>query len=113
MVTGSNPRCACVKFRSLRDNGTRGGQIAAHLALHLVDLAEGEHALADDGPRLVGVGVVACDLGGDHEGGEEEAVAGGAAGGGEARVEALEEEERRECDRAVKAGAVEGVGDEM
>lgn len=37
-------------------------QIIAHLALHLVDLAQGEHALGDDAPGLVGVGVVAHDL---------------------------------------------------
>ena len=50
-------------------------QVAAHLALHLVYLAEGEHALADDGPGLVRVGVVADDLARDHEGGDEEAMA--------------------------------------
>lgn len=59
-------------------------EIAAHLAFHLVDLAEGEHALADDGPGLVGVGVVADDLGGEHESGDEESVPGGPACGGEA-----------------------------
>lgn len=42
-------------------------EVAAHLALHLVDLAEGEHALAHDAPGFVGVGVVTDDLGGNHE----------------------------------------------
>jgi hypothetical protein len=28
-------------------------EVAAHLALHLVDLAESEHALSDDAPRFV------------------------------------------------------------
>ena len=42
-------------------------EIAAHLALHLVDLAEGEHALAHDAPGLVGVGVVTDNLGCNHE----------------------------------------------
>lgn len=46
-------------------------QITTHLPLHLVDLPKGEHALADDTPRLVGVGVVADDLGSDHERGDE------------------------------------------
>ena len=50
-------------------------EILAHLALHLVDLPELEHALADDRPGLVGVGVVADHLGGDHEGTDEQAVA--------------------------------------
>ena len=68
-------------------------EILAHLALHLVDLAEGKHALADDAPGLVGVGVVADDLACDHEGGNEEAVARGALGGGEVGLEALEEVE--------------------
>ena len=37
-------------------------EITAHLSLHLVDLAEGEHALGDDAPRLVRIGVVADNL---------------------------------------------------
>ena len=41
-------------------------EIAAHLALHLVGLAEGEHALIHDAPGLVRVGVVTDDLGGNH-----------------------------------------------
>ena len=43
--------------------------------VHLVDLPELEHALADDRPGLVGVGVVTDHLGGDHEGADEQAVA--------------------------------------
>ena len=42
-------------------------QVRAHLALHLVDLPEGEHTLADDRPRLIRIGVVADHLGSDHE----------------------------------------------
>ena len=42
-------------------------EVGAHFPLHLVALPEGEHALADDGPGLVRVGVVADDLEGDHE----------------------------------------------
>ena len=42
-------------------------EIGAHLAFHLVDLSKGEHALADNAPGLVGVGVIADDLGSNHE----------------------------------------------
>lgn len=37
-------------------------EVAAHLALHLVDLLKLEQFLSDDAPRLVRVGVVADDL---------------------------------------------------
>ena len=40
----------------------------AHLALHLVDLAQGKHALTDNTSRFVGVGIVADHFAGDHEG---------------------------------------------
>jgi len=42
-------------------------QVGAHLSFHLVDLPESKHALANDTPRLVGISVVADDLGGKHE----------------------------------------------
>jgi len=42
-------------------------QVGAHLSFHLVDLPERKHALADDTPRLVGIRVVANDLGGEHK----------------------------------------------
>lgn len=51
-------------------------EVPTHLALHLVDLAEGEHTLTDDAPGLVRVGVVADDLGRNHERRDVEAVAG-------------------------------------
>ena len=44
--------------------------------LHLVDLLKGEHALADDAQRLVGVCVITDDLGSNHECGNEEVVPG-------------------------------------
>lgn len=87
-------------------------QVGAHLAFHLVDLAEGEHALANDAPRLVGVGVVADHLAGDHEGREEETVSRRSAGGREALLEALEQIEGGEGDRLGQTSTVEGVGDE-
>lgn len=42
-------------------------QVGAHLSFHLVDLPESKHALANDTPRLVGISVVADNLGGKHE----------------------------------------------
>lgn len=42
-------------------------EVTAHLALHLIDLLEGEHALAHDTPGLVGVRVVADDFRRNHE----------------------------------------------
>jgi hypothetical protein len=39
--------------------------------------------LSDDTPRLIGVGVVADDLRGDHECGDEETVTAGSSSGGE------------------------------
>lgn len=88
-------------------------QVRTHLALHLVDLAEGEHGLADDGPGLVAVRVVTHDFARDHERGEEEAVARGAACGGKAGLEAVEEGECGEGDGGMQARAVECVSDEV
>lgn len=68
-------------------------EVPTHLAFHLINFPEREHALANDGPGLVGVGVVADDLGGEHEGGKEEAMARRAAGVREAGFEAVEEGE--------------------
>lgn len=88
-------------------------EVAAHLSLHLVDLAKGEHSLPDDAPRLVGVGIVAHDLRGDHKCRYEEAVTGRAPGSGETALEAVEEEERRVGNRGGEASAMEGICDEM
>jgi hypothetical protein len=87
-------------------------EVGAHLALHLVDLAEGEHALADDAPGLVAVRVVADHLAGDHECGQEEAVPRGSASGREALLEALQQIEGGEGDGFVETGAMEGISDE-
>lgn len=62
-------------------------EVAAHFALHLVDLFERIEILAHDAPRLVRVSVVADDFGGNHESGDEKAVARGAPGGREALFE--------------------------
>ena len=50
-------------------------QVGALFPLHLVDILEGEHAVADDGAGPVGIGLVAHDLGGDHERGYRQAMA--------------------------------------
>jgi hypothetical protein len=42
-------------------------EITAHLAFHLIDLAQRKHALSNDAPGLVRVSVVANDFRGDHE----------------------------------------------
>jgi hypothetical protein len=43
-------------------NGKLPLEVRTHLALHLVDVAKVEHALSDDGPRLVAVCVIADDF---------------------------------------------------
>ena len=43
-------------------------EVLAHLPFHLVDLPKLEHPLSNDGPRFVGVGVVAADSRGECEG---------------------------------------------
>jgi hypothetical protein len=58
-------------------------EVRAHLVLHLIYLLESVEVLSDDTPRLVGVGVVANDLRGDHEGRNEQTVATGSSSGGE------------------------------
>jgi hypothetical protein len=87
-------------------------QVGAHLAFHLVDLTESEHALADDAPRLVAVSVVTDHLAGDHERRQEQTMTGRSAGGREALFEALKEVEGGEGNRLWQTGAVEGVSDE-
>lgn len=82
------------------------------LALHLVDLAEGEEVLSDQRPRLVRVGVVHRDLAREHQGREEEAVGGGrrAASRGVAGLETGEKEERLVGNGDGKTSAVQRVG---
>jgi hypothetical protein len=50
-------------------------EVVTHLALHLVDLVKVGDTLADNAPGLIGVGVVADDLGGNHEHRDIESVA--------------------------------------
>jgi hypothetical protein len=49
-------------------------EITTHLPLHLVHLLQREHLLADDAPTLIAVGVIAYDLGGNHESRDEKPV---------------------------------------
>lgn len=65
-------------------------QVVAHLALHLVDLPQRKHTLTNDTPGFVRVGVIADDLGSNHERRDEEAVPGGTACGDEPRLQPLE-----------------------
>ena len=64
-------------------------QVTTHLALHLVNLPQGEYTLANDAPRLVGVSIVANNLGDGHKHGNEKAVTRQALCGEEASLEAL------------------------
>ena len=68
-----------------------------------------EHTLANNAPRLVGIGVVANDLGGDHKRGDEKAVTRRALCGGEASLEALKEIQRGKGNGNVKARTMERV----
>lgn len=49
-------------------------EVAKQLTLHLVDLAQAEEALANNGPALVRVRVVAAALAGNHERRDEKTV---------------------------------------
>lgn len=42
-------------------------QVGAHLLFHLVDLPKHKHSLTDNTPGLVGVSVIADDLGSNHK----------------------------------------------
>jgi len=85
------------------------------LALHLVDLLEGKEVAPDDGPGLVGIGIVHGDLGREHEGGQEESVRGGCSAPGRRipLLQAGKEEEALVDDGDGEPRPVEGVGDEL
>jgi hypothetical protein len=68
-------------------------EVGTHLTLHLIDLPKGEHALTDNAPGLVGVGIIAYDLGSNHECRDEESVSRGPASGDESRLESLQKVE--------------------
>lgn len=78
-------------------------EVRAHLALHLVGLAQREEVLADDGPGLIRVRVVTDDLTRNHEGGEEVVAAAAPVGRGEAHLEAVEQNERGVVDGGAQA----------
>lgn len=78
-------------------------QIAAHFSLHLVYFPEGEHALTDDGPTLVGISVVADHLAGDHKGRDEETMTRGPTRSGEAGLESGEKKQGGKCHGDVKS----------
>jgi len=85
--------------------------LAAGCCAQVLSLNSGRER-SNNGPGLVGVGTVADDLGGEHEGGDEEPVPGGPAGSREVGFQSLEEVEGSEGHRVgVQSGAVEGVCD--
>ena len=88
-------------------------EIGAYLVLHPVDLPKSERALADDAPGLVGVGVIADDLGSNHECGDEQTVAGGTACGDKPGLQSLQKVECSKGRRGRKPCAMEGIGDEV
>lgn len=88
-------------------------QVAEELALHLVDLPKAEETLTDDSPALVGVGVVATALAGDHEGRDEETVARRSACCREADLESQQEVQGLEGDGLRQAGPVQRISDEL
>lgn len=79
----------------------------------MIHLPQREHALSNDTPGFVGIGVVADDLGGDHERRDEEAVTGRTPGGRESGFETLEENKRGEGDGGVEFCSVKSIGDEV
>ena len=88
-------------------------QVGAHLALHLVDLPESKHTLTDDTPGLVGICIVADDLGSNHKCGDEQTVAGGTAGGDEPSLQSLQKVESSKGNRVDKSRSVESIGNEV
>jgi len=88
-------------------------EIGAHLALHLVNLPKSKHALTDNTPGLVGIGIIADDLGSNHECGYEEAVPGGTASGDEPRLQSLQKVESSKGHGGREPRAMECVGDKV
>jgi hypothetical protein len=88
-------------------------KVGTHLALHLVDLPKGKHTLTNNTPGLVGIGVIAYDLGSNHECRDEKAVSGGPASGDESRLESLQQIESSKGHGGRKPRAMECVGDEV
>ena len=65
-------------------------EVGIHFAFHLVDLPKSKHALTDNAPGLVGVGVIAYDLGSNHKRRDEKTMSRGTASCNERRLESLE-----------------------
>jgi hypothetical protein len=88
-------------------------KVGTHLPFHLVNLPERKHTLADDTPGLVGICVIADDLGGNHKCGDEEAVSGGTPSGNEPSLQSLQEIESGKGHGGGESRAMEGVGNEV
>ena len=88
-------------------------EILAHLALHLVDLPQLDHALTDYRPGLVWVGIIADHLGGDHECADEETMAQWATSSRKSGLELLQEDEGSKCYQRVEFRPVQGISNEI
>jgi hypothetical protein len=88
-------------------------QVGTHFALHLVNLPKGKHTLTNDAPGLVGISIIADDLGSNHECRDEETVAGGTASSDKPRLESLQQVESSKGHGGRKPRAMECVGDEV
>jgi hypothetical protein len=88
-------------------------KVGTHLLFHLVDILERKHTLADNTPGLVGICVIADDLGGDHECGDEEAVPRRAASSNEPSLQSLQKVDSGKGHGGCESRAMEGVGDEL
>ena len=75
----------------------------------MIDLPESKHALIDDRPQLVGVGIITNDLGGKHESGYKQSMARGAASSRKLGFQALQQVKGGECHRGMEMGAVKSV----
>ena len=88
-------------------------EILAHLALHLVDLPQLDHALTDYWPGLVWVGIIADHFGGNHEHADEVMMAWWAASSRKSGLEPLQEDKGSKCYWRVEFHPVQGISNEI
>jgi len=75
--------------------------------------SKGKYTLTNDTPGLVGVSIIADDLGSNHEYRDEKAVVGGTASGDKPRLESLQQVERSKSHGGRESRAMESIGDEV
>jgi len=88
-------------------------KVGTHLSFHLVNLPKGKHTLTNNTPGLVGVSIIADDLGSNHKCRDEKAVTGGTASGDESRLESLQQIECSKGHGGRKPRAMKCIGDEV